>query len=286
MSATYTTLISVQELALLLATQANVLVLDARHDLMKPDAGRDAYLQEHIPNAFFMHMDADLSGKKTGKNGRHPLPDLSELAQKVESIGLNNQTQVVVYDENNGMMAARAWWLLRHLGHEPIAVLDGGLNAWRLAKGELSSETAVPKSVGELTMKPSLNRMVSADDIMQHLNDGTLQVVDARAPERFSGAVEPIDPVGGHIPNAINHFFMRNLNDDMTFKSAEALRAEWLATVGDTPMSSVVNQCGSGVTACHNYLAQLHAGLEGAALYAGSWSEWCSDASRPVEKTT
>lgn len=279
----YTTLISANELNALMTTPTKRLILDARHDLMNPDAGVTAYAQAHIPNAQFVHMDRDLSGEKTGQNGRHPLPKLEVLVEKLRQFGLDNDTQVIVYDEYNGMMAARAWWLLRHLGHAAVAVLDGGLAAWRTAGYTLNSETAT-NTRGHFTTSSSLNRTVTADELMAHLNDGTYRIIDARAPERFSGAVEPIDPVGGHIPHARNHCFVRNLNADLTFKDADTLRAEWLATLADTPIEQVVNQCGSGVTACHNMLAQHIAGLEGAALYAGSWSEWCSDEKRPVEK--
>ncbi|TDR32141.1 sulfurtransferase [Hydromonas duriensis] len=280
----YTTLITPRELNVLINSNAPLLILDTRHDLMNTDAGTQAYAQAHIPNAFFMHMDTDLSGEKTGRNGRHPLPDLNLFAEKLRHIGLSHSTQVVVYDEHNGMMAARAWWLVRHLGHANVAVLNGGLNAWRSA--ELPVTDALPSPhIGDFTAQASLNRTVSADDLMAHLNDGVYQIIDARAPERFSGAVEPIDPVGGHIPHARNHCFVSNLNADLTFKDADTLRTEWLATLADTPIEQVVNQCGSGVTACHNMLAQHIAGLEGAALYAGSWSEWCSDEKRPVEKS-
>ena len=278
----YTTLITPNELNALINASKDLLILDTRHDLMNTEAGA-AYASAHIPNAHFMHMDTDLSGEKTGTNGRHPLPDIAAFADKLRTIGLNNDTQVVVYDENNGMMAARAWWLLRHIGHAHVAVLNGGLNAWRAANLPVTDALPSPQ-IGDFTAKPSLNRTVTADELMAHLDDGMFQVIDARAPERFSGAVEPIDPVGGHIPHARNHCFVRNLNADLTFKDAETLRAEWLATLADTPIEQVVNQCGSGVTACHNILAQHIAGLEGAALYAGSWSEWCSDAMRPVEK--
>lgn len=280
----YATIISANALHSLISSGKNLLILDARHDLMNPDAGAAAYTDAHIANAQFMHMDTDLSGQKTGINGRHPLPDLDTLAEKLRQYGMNNDTQVVIYDEHNSMMAARAWWLLRQLGHEAVAVLNGGLQAWRTAGYALTVERS-PSTRGNFSATAPLNRTVTADDIMTHLNDGTYQIIDARAPERYSGAVEPIDPVGGHIPHAVNHFFMRNLNEDFSFKTADVLRSEWLETFGQNPIAHIVNQCGSGVTACHNILAQHVAGLAGAALYAGSWSEWCSDAGRPVERS-
>ena len=285
----YTTLITPNELNALIHASKDLLILDTRHDLMNTEAGATAYANAHIPNAHFMHMDTDLSGEKTGTNGRHPLPNMAVFADKLRTIGLNNGTQVVVYDEHNGMMAARAWWLLRHLGHQNCAVLNGGLNAWRTANlpltADASTVTNTVATQGHFIAHNSLNRTVTADDLMAHLNDTTYRIIDARAPERYSGAVEPIDPIGGHIPHAVNHFFMRNLNEDFTFKTADALQNEWLATFGEQPIAHIVNQCGSGVTACHNILAQHVAGLGGTALYAGSWSEWCSDAGRPVEKS-
>ena len=282
----YTTLINANELNTLISASNDLLVLDTRHDLMNTEAGATAYASAHITNAHFMHMDTDLSGAKTGTNGRHPLPDMSVFADKLRAIGLNNDTQIVVYDEHNGMMAARAWWLLRHLGHERCAVLNGGLKAWHTANLPLTADTSTVTAQGHFIAHSSLNRTVTANELMAHLNDATYRIIDARAPERYSGAVAPIDPIGAHIPHAINHFFMRNLNDDYTFKPAEALRSEWLNTFGEQSITHIVNQCGSGVTACHNILAQHVAGLAGAALYAGSWSEWCSDTGRPVEKTT
>lgn len=262
----------------------DVFLIDARHDLMNPDAGCAAHSHAHIPNAHFMHMDNDLSGIKTGSNGRHPLPDLTVLTQKLCDLGLNNNSQVVIYDANNGMMAARAWWLLRHLGHGAVAVLDGGLAAWESAGFAVNDNMSSHVSSGSFKRSASLNTTVDADELMNDLAQTTriFKVIDARAPERFSGQVEPIDPVGGHIPHAVNQFFMHNLTNDLTFKSPEALREIWLNVIGEHPIENTVNQCGSGVTACHNILAQHIAGIYGAALYAGSWSEWCSDAMRPV----
>lgn len=270
----YTTLISAHALS-----QTTALIIDVRHDLMNPAAGRAAYCDNHINGAYFLHLDDDLSGQKTGHNGRHPLPNLDQLAHTLRGFGLNNQMQVVIYDAGNSMMAARAWWLLRDLGHEAVAVLDGGLAAWQRAQLPLTTTFPSAATVGTFMRKPSLCTQVSAADLMAHLHDGSYQVVDARAPERFSGEVEPIDPIGGHIPQAINCFFMNNLNPDLTFKSPALLKQLWQDAFKHP---HIVNQCGSGVTACHNILAQNIAGFENAALYAGSWSEWCSDASRPV----
>jgi thiosulfate/3-mercaptopyruvate sulfurtransferase len=264
-----------------LKTLTNPLIIDVRHDLSNPDAGRAAYMSGHISGAYFLHLDHDLSGNKTGTNGRHPLPDLDTLAQTLRKFGLNNDMQVVVYDADNSMMAARAWWLLRHLGHASVAVLDGGFAAWQRSGGNISDTITAPNHAGQFTQKPSLNKTVAVDEVAQHLNDNTQRIIDARAPNRFSGAVEPIDPVGGHIPHALNCFFMHNLNADLTFKSAAELKQQWHA-VFEHP--NVINQCGSGVTACHNILAQHMAGFENGALYVGSWSEWCADVNRPVAK--
>ena len=276
----YTTLINPTQLQQLDAP----LILDVRHDLMNPDAGQSAYETNHITNAHFLHLDHDLSGEKTGHNGRHPLPTLETLATKLHSLGMNNDTQVVVYDAGNSMMAARAWWLLRQIGHEAVAVLDGGLAAWQRMNGALESGTNNKPlhQTDSLTIRPALDRTVTAEQLMAHLDDGFSHIIDARAPERFSGEVEPIDPVGGHIPHAHNYFFMHNLNEDLTFKDAATLKQQW-QTIFTHP--NIVNQCGSGVTACHNILAQHIAGFDSGALYAGSWSEWCSDPQRPIAKS-
>lgn len=259
-----------------LQSLTNVLVLDVRHDLMNLDAGHAAYLASHINGAHFLHLDHDLSGIKTGQNGRHPLPDLATLVQKLRDLGMNNDTQVVVYDAANSMMAARAWWLLRNIGHANVAVLDGGFAAWH---GAVESGEVIAPAQGNLTIRPSLNTQVTADDLMAHIDDDFYRIIDARAPERFSGAVEPMDAVAGHIPHAINQFFMHNLNEDLTFKTAAELQQLWQPILTH---ANIVNQCGSGVTACHNILAQHIAGFDTAALYVGSWSEWCSDPKRPV----
>ncbi|MGL4767673.1 MAG: sulfurtransferase [Formosimonas sp.] len=257
----------------------NMLLIDVRHDLAEPDAGYAQYRAAHIAGAHFLHLDHDLSGPKTGRNGRHPLPDLHELAHKLRELGMSDTTQVVVYDAANSMMAARAWWLLRHLGHEAVAVLDGGFAAWQGVAGAVDDIVPSASSVGQLSLRPSLNRTVLADDLLAHLADGRYQIIDARAPERFRGEVEPLDAVAGHIPNASNQFFMHNLTDAARFKSPQALRELWQPLMTH---AQVVNQCGSGVTACHNILAQHIAGFAHGALYAGSWSEWCSDPARPV----
>lgn len=270
----------------------DVLIIDARHSLTDFDFGKNSYLEAHIPNAHFLNMETDLSGEKTGQNGRHPLPDFEVFANKLRALGLRDGMQVVAYDDAAGVMAARVWWLLRALGFEHVAVLDGGIDAWTRAGFSLSAEpssTKVTTAVGTFTRKTSLNRTVTANEILAQLPIAKFTLVDARAPERYRGEIEPLDPVSGHIPTAVNQFMINNIDEHGYFKPAEILRAQWLELLDDTPMDTVVHYCGSGVTACHNLLSMHIAGLDvstttGAGIYAGSWSEWCADARRPVAK--
>ncbi|MBW9334106.1 sulfurtransferase [Herbaspirillum sp. RU 5E] len=280
---TYQTLISASELKSR-AQYLNIVVVDCRHDLTNPAYGREAYAAGHLPQARFAHLDELLSGAKTDAagrfHGRHPLPDRQQFVQAMRELGINNDTQVVAYDAHGGMYAARLWWLLRWIGHSDVAVLDGGMAAWQALGETLTSEVpeaAVPGNIQDLS---SLVKTVDAQALLDNLKSQTLQVVDARAPDRFRGENETIDAVGGHIPGAKNRFFKDNLQADGHFKSATQLREEWLSVVGD-PQAAVM-QCGSGVTACHNLLALEVAGLPGAHLYPGSWSEWSSDPQRPV----
>jgi len=280
---TYQTLISASELKSR-AQYLNVVVVDCRHDLTNPAYGREAYAAGHLPQARFAHLDELLSGPKTDAagrfHGRHPLPDRQQFVQAMRDLGINNDTQVVAYDAHGGMYAARLWWLLRWIGHSDVAVLDGGMAAWRALGETLTSETPAPAAPGNIQDLSSLVKTVDAQALLDNLKSQTLQVVDARAPDRFRGENETIDAVGGHIPGAKNRFFKDNLQADGHFKSATQLREEWLSVVGD-PQAAVM-QCGSGVTACHNLLALEVAGLPGAHLYPGSWSEWSSDPQRPV----
>ncbi|MEY4750659.1 MAG: hypothetical protein RIQ60_2873 [Pseudomonadota bacterium] len=275
-----TPLISATELA---ARLGEVLLIDASFDLAKPEAGRAAYAQAHLPGAVYAHLDEDLSGAKTGTHGRHPLPDRDLLAHKLGAWGLAPGRAVVAYDRNGGMYAARAWWLLRWLGHSEVTVLDGGLPAWQAADGELVAAEAVVPDLASATPYPAGEPLVATVDaklLLQQL--GSVCLVDARAPERYRGDVEPLDPVAGHIPGALNRNFKDNLGADGRFLPAEQLRAAWAPLVGTTPACDVVHQCGSGVTACHNILAMEIAGLGSSRLYPGSWSEWCADPSRPI----
>jgi len=258
------------------------IVFDCRHDLADPGAGRRAYAQAHIPGAHFLHLDDDLSAAKTGTNGRHPLPDPQAFCTRLAALGFSNGMQAVAYDAHGGMFAARLWWMLRWVGHDAVAVLDGGLGAWQQAGHPVSADTRAPQP-GRFTGAPR-PLAVDAAFVAAHLDDGTMRLVDARAPDRFHGENETLDPVGGHIPGAVNRFFKDNLAADGRFKSAAALRGEFAALLGETAPAQVVQQCGSGVTACHNLLAMEYAGLAGSRLYAGSWSEWCAAPARPVAR--
>ena len=276
----FTTLISTADLATE-ANNPNWVIVDCRFDLAKVDWGHREYLAAHIPRAVYAHLDADLSGAKTGTNGRHPLPDSDALRHTLSRFGIGRDTQVVAYDEGSGMYAARLWWLLRWMGHAAVAVLDGGFAKW-------TSETR-PTTTGEevnapreFVGTPRADMTVDAATVESLRTNPQWRVIDARAPERYRGEVEPIDRVGGHIPGAANRFFKSNLTDTGVFRSPEELRTAMTELAAGVTPDHIVNYCGSGVTACHNVLALEHAGLRNAKLYPGSWSEWSSDTSRPV----
>ena len=281
---TWTTLISAEELA---GAIDRCVVVDCRHDLFDLDAGRRSYDEGHIPSAFFFSMESDLAGPKNRRNGRHPLPDRERLRQRLEQIGLGDDTQLVAYDAHGGAMAVRLWCLARWLGHAAAAVLDGDLRAWRAAGYPVTSETtSLPARAGSLSAdRPALLTMVDAGQVASMIESPRMFLIDARAPERYAGTVEPLDPVAGHIPGATNRFHGANLRPDGRFKPAQVLREEYLALLAGKDAGGVVHQCGSGVTACHNLLAMEHAGLAGARLYPGSWSEWVSDPARPVARS-
>lgn len=282
MAGPFTTLISATELAQNI-DDPNWVVLDCRHDLTDLNAGRSAYAEGHLPRASFAHLDFDLSGNKIDDigafRGRHPLPDRDLFVAKLRAWGINNNTQVVSYDAQGGFYAARLWWMLRWVGHTAVAVLDGGYQAWLAT--EQTVTTGMPETRrGTFHEQAPLVRLASVHDVQSNIMSRQRTLVDARSPDRFRGENETLDPVGGHIPGAINRFFKDNLQADGRFKPAEQLHAEWSALIGD-PRNAIM-QCGSGVTACHNLLALEVAGMTGAALYAGSWSEWCLDPRRPV----
>ncbi|MBN9463920.1 MAG: sulfurtransferase [Burkholderiales bacterium] len=276
----WTTLIGVDELA---AHLDDCVVVDCRHDLADPAYGPAAWAAGHLPGAFFLHQDSDLAGAKTGRNGRHPLPDREALRRRLEELGLRDGVQLVTYDDAGAMFAVRLWWLARWLGHAEAAVLDGGLPAWSAAGRPLSREPGrAHRRPGTLTLRAPRVAQVDAAAVLAGLGDAHRLVVDARAPERYRGEVEPLDPVAGHIPGAVNRPFQDNLRPDGRFKPAAELHREFAALLDGHDPASLVHHCGSGVSACHNLLAMELAGLPGGALYPGSWSEWCADPARPV----
>jgi thiosulfate/3-mercaptopyruvate sulfurtransferase len=276
----FTTLVTTDELAAHLDDEAWVIV-DVRFDLADPAAGRRAYEAAHIPGAVFADLDRDLAAAPAAGRGRHPLPDPEAFVDRAGSWGIDSATQVVAYDASGGAFAARLWWLLRYYGHEAVAVLDGGFPKWE-AEGRpvrAGEESRAPRAFGG---SPRQDLAVDAGAVEAARHDPTRPVVDSRAPDRFRGENETLDPVGGHIPGAVNRFFRENLRADGTFRPAEELRAELEGVLAGAAPDRAIVYCGSGVTACQNLLALEHAGLRGARLYPGSWSEWCSAPERPV----
>ena len=275
MTAEFTSLASTQELRAHLSTWR---IFDCRYNPMKSGWGEQQYAQGHIEGALFVSMDADLCGAKTGKNGRHPLPDRQAFIDWLGRMGLSPGDQVVCYDDGSGAVAGRLWWMLRWAGHRAVCVLEGGLDKW-IREGHPVT-TDVPKfKPTQYPQREALQRTASAAEVERMQARGTL--IDARAPARFRGEQEPIDPVAGHIPGAVNRFNMDNVRPDGTFKDAATLKSEWQQVAGRRAPSELVHYCGSGVSACHNLLAMEVAGLPGGALYVGSWSEWCADPQRP-----
>ena len=278
----FRTLISTAALARHLEDPSYV-VVDCRAKLDDLEWGRREHAAAHLPGAVYADLTHDLSGPKTGTNGRHPLPDPAALVTTFGRLGITSGRQVVAYDQENGMFASRLWWLLRWLGHDAVAVLDGGFKTWT-AEGRATASGAAHRAPAVFTGSPRAEMTVDVQTVAAHLGAGGPRLVDARAPERYRGETEPIDKLPGHIPGAKNHFFQWNLDEQGLFRTPEELRAKMATTVGDVPPDQIVCYCGSGVTACHNLLALEHAGLTGAKLYAGSWSEWSADSARPVEK--
>ena len=278
-SLSYTTLVDVATLAAHLG-DSDWLVVDVRHQLADTGYGERVYGEAHIPGAVFLHCDRDLSGPMDGSNGRHPLPDPGWLTARFGEIGIGPRTQVVVYDDAQGMIAGRLWLLLRWLGHDRVALLDGGLQSWQAAGKPLTPAVPVVTPVTFVAKRDDC--MVDAAYVQSFLATSHMHLVDARSADRFRGENETLDPVGGHIPGAVNRFFRDNLRADGCFKSPAELRAEWLALLAGAPPDKVVHMCGSGVSACLAMLAMEIAGLPGSRLYAGSWSEWCADSGRPV----
>ena len=298
MTRAYTTLISAGELAALLASGPEPVVIDTSFDLADTGAGERRFAASHLPQSRYLHLDRDLSGAKTGRNGRHPLPDRAAFARTVGALGIAPTTQVVCLDAQGGVYAARLWWMLRWLGHEAVAVLDGGIQAWQrtggaLVAGEAGKADAADASIAGRSAaedvaaapypdRPSLAPSIDAAGVAGR--SARVAVLDARSGERFRGEAEPIDPVAGHIPGALNRFHKQNLADGGGFKPPSVLRDEFTALLADRAAAEVIHSCGSGVTACHNLLAMEHAGLAGSLLYPGSWSEWSADPERAIAR--
>lgn len=264
------------------------LIIDCRFDLARPDAGEAAYRTSHIPNAVYAHLDRDLAAPVTPATGRHPLPSPEKFAATLGAWGLTADTQVVAYDADTGAFAARLWWLLRWMGHKKVAVLDGGFKAW-LAAGLPVTNEIPQRTPTRFVAQPDRSAWLDAAEVADRLAQADWRLLDARAPERYAGAVEPIDPVAGHVPGALNHPFALNLGPDGQFLPATELRARLEKSqaggAGEIADDHTIAMCGSGVTACHLLLAMEIAGKPGAKLYAGSWSEWIRDPARPVAKS-
>lgn len=277
----YRTIVSAQDLHRHLA-DPELVIFDCRHELMNPEAGARAYAQSHLPGARFAHSETDLAGPKTGRNGRHPLPEPEAFMAWLGRNGVDGSKQVVAYDFAAGSASARLWWMLRWVGHGRAAVLDGGWEGWLKAGLPVTAEQP---SITATTFAGVLRPVwVDVGFVQSHLGDPSVAVLDARAPERFQGLAEPIDPVAGHIPGARNRLFKENLSADGRFKSPHELKQAFVDVLGTARPEQVVHQCGSGVSACSNLLAMEIAGLAGSRLYPGSWSEWVADPSRPVAK--
>lgn len=283
----YTTLISADQLQALLASDRPLMVFDCSFDLMKPQSGDALFAQAHIPGAVRADLDRDLSAKNdphAASGGRHPLPDRAAFARWLGSVGFSNDMQAVVYDHQGVNYCGRLWWMLKWVGHERVAVLDGGMPAWYAAGGVVTSGAATAHAPQDFKLGPAHAVLVGAQQVHARLGNGSQCLVDARAQPRYRGEVEPLDPVAGHIPGALNRPFGDNIDDDGLFKPAVVLKAELIELLDGRDPSSVVHHCGSGVTAVPNILAMEIAGFGRQALFAGSWSEWCSDPSRPIAK--
>lgn len=278
----FTTLISPQELAGHCGSE-ELLIVDCRFELGDTAKGEQAWRQSHLPGAHYAHLDRDLSDlRKTGL-GRHPLPDIDTFADVLVRWGWRPDIQVVAYDDAAGSTAARLWWMLRLVGHQRAAVLDGGFAAWS-ATGLSLSNLAPPQAGGDIDLAFAKDEIVYADELSQGLRDGSVLLLDARGGARFRGEVEPIDPVAGHIPGARNRPFGDNMGGNGLFKHPDELREEFETVIEGYTPEQVVHSCGSGVTACHNLLAMEHAGLSGSRIFAPSWSGWIADPARPVAR--
>ena len=292
----YTTLICVDELQRLRAGDAPLMIFDCSFDLMNPAAGEEQYRQAHIPGAVYAHLDTALSDQgvvepdgthhphpDAASGGRHPLPSREKFAMWLSGVGFANEMQAVVYDRQGANYCGRLWWMLKWAGHDAVAVLDGGLQAWQAAGGEVSDRVEPSHFQSNFRLGPERLRLATTQEVQQRLGQPAQTLIDARAAPRYRGEVEPLDPVAGHIPGALNRPFSQNIGADGRFKPPAQLREEFERLLAGRDPRSVVHHCGSGVSAVPNVIAMELAGLGPTALYAGSWSEWCSDRSRPVE---
>jgi thiosulfate/3-mercaptopyruvate sulfurtransferase len=280
----HTTLISTATLAAHL-DDPSWLIADCRYNLKDEQWGRAQYLPSHIPGAVFVNLARDLSSPRTGSNGRHPLPSPAAMTATFSRLGIEDETQVIAYDQDAGPYASRLWWMLRYLGHDAVAVLDGGFAKW-LREGRPARGGEERRAPATFTPRLRKDLRVTVDETLAHLGDPSLLLIDARSPERFEGQPDPLDNVAGHIPGARNRFYRDNIAEDGTMRPAGELKAAFERVLGDRSADQVVMYCGSGVTACHNLLAMEQAGLRGAKLFAGSWSEWEADPKRPVERSS
>jgi thiosulfate/3-mercaptopyruvate sulfurtransferase len=256
-------------------------IFDCRHDLFDSTKGATVYGASHVSGAHFASVDRDLSGAKTGQNGRHPLPTPEAFAAFLSRHGVTDSSRIVAYDDVGGQYAARLWWVARWIGFDRVSLLDGGWAKWN-AEGRAVDSVVPEPQVGALVAKVNPSLLVKVGEVEANLNGGSRVVIDARAGERYRGEIEPLDRIAGHVPGAVNRVFKLNLNEDLTLRDPEVLKAEFSALIGSRAAAEVVHQCGSGITACVNLWAMEHAGLRGSKLYAGSWSEWSSDPARPV----
>jgi thiosulfate/3-mercaptopyruvate sulfurtransferase len=280
---TYTTLISTTELAQQLA-DPDWTIFDCRFSLADPERGRRDYTQAHIPGAIYAHLNEDLSGLIVpGVTGRHPLPTIDVVAARFSKWGIDHRVQVVIYDDSGGSIAARLWWMLRWLGHEVVAVLDGDWRKWT-HEGRAVSNVAESRPARSFVPHPRSDLLMTVAEVESKMSDAKYKLFDSRTADRYRGENETIDPIGGHIPGAISAPYPDNLDPDGPFRSDEELRARFSALLGDTPAERTAFYCGSGVTAAQNILTLKHVGLGDAKLYAGSWSEWITDPQRPIEK--
>ncbi|QHE75640.1 sulfurtransferase [Hydrogenophaga sp. PBL-H3] len=280
----FTTLISASELQQLMSSGTPLRVFDCSFELMKPDAGATQFADEHIAGSVYVHLDQHLSdktGTDRASGGRHPLPSRETFARRMAALGLSDGVQVVVLDRQGANYCGRLWWMLKWCGHEAVAVLDGGLAAWKAAGGAVVGGPSPQPEPGHFTLKPTAAATASTSAIMQSLGRPAQTLIDARAAARFRGEVEPLDPVAGHIPGALNRPFAENIGPDGLFKPAAQLRAEFEHLLAGRDPASVVHHCGSGVSAIPNLLAMEIAGLGRTALYPGSWSEWCNTPDAP-----